>query len=312
MTGPQSPASEGARGGFGRPGAAAAPVEISGHVTDLAGGMQVRRLLPAAAARAVGPFVFLDHFGPVELAASVDSDVGPHPHIGLATVSYLFEGEMLHRDSLGSEQRIAPGAINWMQAGRGIVHSERTPPELQGRARRMHGLQLWVALPPEQADDAPHFQHVAAEDLPEWAQGGATWRLLVGEAMERRSPVRTASPTLYLELRLAPNTGIELPVLAEEWAVYAVGAGLNVDSSQLAAQRLRLLGREPVALFSGSAGAHAVFIGGAKLPQLPRMWWNFVAYDRETLGAAAARWAQDGFDPIPGETGRIAAPPWRG
>ncbi len=284
---------------------------IKGHLTELPGGMQVRRLLPAAAARAVGPFVFFDHFGPVELPPQLDSDMGGHPHVGLATVTYLFEGAMLHRDSLGTEQLIEPGAVNWMHAGSGIVHSERTPPRLRGQARRMHGLQLWVALPPGQTDTAPHFQHVAAQDIPEWMDGGARLRLLVGEAMGQQSPVRTVWPTLYLDVQLAPNTALTLPPLAEQWAVYAPEPGLNVDSSQLPATEMRLLGPDAVQLFSGSQGARCVFVGGAALPQLPRMWWNFVAYERELLGAAAARWAAGGFDPIPGESQRVQAPPWR-
>ena len=286
-------------------------IELKPHETALPGGLVVRRLLPAAAARAVGPFVFFDHFGPVELPPALDSDVGGHPHIGLATVTYLFEGVLEHRDSLGSVQRIEPGAINWMHAGSGIVHSERTPAELRGQPRSLHGLQLWVALPPGQGDTPPAFQHVAANALPQWQQAGAQLRLLVGEFAGRRSPVATAWPTLYLDVQLPPNTALTLEPAAAQWAVYAPQPGLNVDSTQLAEHQLRLLGQEPVQLFSGSQGARAIFIGGAALPQTPRMWWNFVAYERETLGRAAARWAAGEFPAIPGETQRIAAPPWR-
>jgi redox-sensitive bicupin YhaK (pirin superfamily) len=288
------------------------PIELQPHETTLPGGLVVRRLLPAAAARAVGPFVFFDHFGPVELPPALDSDVGGHPHIGLATVSYLFEGALLHRDSLGNEQLIEPGAVNWMHAGHGIVHSERTPPDARGQTRQLHGLQLWVALPPGQTDSEPSFQHVAADAIPQRVVGGATLRLLVGEFDGLQSPVRTVWPTLYLDVQLPPNSGLSLPRLAEQWAVYAPQAGLNVDSSQLPEHRMRVLGDEAVQLFSGSQGARAVFVGGAALPQTPRMWWNFVAYERETLGAAAARWAEGRFPSIPGEHDRIEAPPWRG
>jgi redox-sensitive bicupin YhaK (pirin superfamily) len=142
------------------------PLLLTPRTHDLAGGFQVRRVLPAAAQRSVGPFVFFDHFGPVTLAADTDSDVGPHPHIGLATVTYLFEGRMAHRDSLGTVCEIEPGAVNWMTAGRGIVHSERTPADLRGRARAMHGLQLWVALPPDSEQGEPAFQHVGAAEIP--------------------------------------------------------------------------------------------------------------------------------------------------
>lgn len=288
------------------------PTELQPHETTLPGGLVVRRLLPAAAARAVGPFVFFDHFGPVELPPTLDSDVGGHPHIGLATVTYLFDGVLEHRDSLGTVQRIEPGAINWMHAGHGIVHSERTPAEWRGRARPLHGLQLWVALPPDQAQSAPAFQHVAASALPSWQQEGATLRLLVGELGGQRSPVATGWPTLYLDVQLPAGAALTLPPAAAQWAVYAPGDGLQVDGSALAARRLRLLGASPVQLAAAAQASRAILIGGAALPQQPRMWWNFVAYDRDTLGAAAARWAEGGFPAIPGETARIAAPPWRG
>lgn len=289
--------------------------ELQGHATELPGGLTVRRLLPAAAARAVGPFVFFDHFGPVTLPPELDSDVGGHPHIGLATVTYLFEGALLHRDSIGSEQLIEPGAINWMHAGRGIVHSERTPAALRGQARPLHGLQLWVALPPGQTDTEPGFQHVAAEALPEQQTDGALLRLLVGDWQGLRSPVRTAWPTLYLDLQLEAGASLSLPALPaplDQWAVYAPQAGLTVDGVPLPPQRMRLLRAEDAPRFAaGPQGARAVLIGGQALPQLPRMWWNFVAYDRSVLAEAARRWERGGFDPIPGETDRVASPPWK-
>ncbi len=285
---------------------------IQGHRTDLAGGLQVRRLLPAALARAVGPFVFLDHFGPVELGAAADSDVGPHPHIGLATVSYLFEGCLTHRDSLGTVQDIAPGDLNWMQAGRGIVHSERTPLALRGRPRRLHGLQLWTALPPGQTEVEPAFWHVPAAALPELPLPGARLRVLVGSAMGASSPLPTAWPTLYIDLELEPGAALELPPLADQWALYLPWGALQLDGEVLPAEQLALLAPQPLRLQAGPAGARAVILGGAALPQTPRMWWNFLAYERDTLGQAAARWAAGEFPAIAGETDRIAAPPWRG
>jgi redox-sensitive bicupin YhaK (pirin superfamily) len=288
------------------------PLFLRGHVTALAGGLNVRRLLPAAQARAVGPFVFFDHFGPVTLPAEVDSDVGPHPHIGLATVSYLFEGQLTHRDSLGTLQEIEPGALNWMQAGRGIVHSERTPAALRGQARALHGLQLWVALPPGQTEAEPEFQHWPAEALPELPLPGARVRVLVGSALGASSPVRTLWPTLYLDVQLEAGAELVLPPLAEQGALYAPAEGLLLDGAPLGAGTMAVLPQTDVRLGASAAGARCVLIGGAALPQAPRMWWNFVAYERETLGAAAARWAADGFGAVPGENGRIAAPEWRG
>ncbi|MBL8352875.1 MAG: pirin family protein [Burkholderiaceae bacterium] len=289
-----------------------ATLQLPGHLTDLAGGLRVRRLLPAAARRAVGPFVFFDHFGPAALPAETDSDIGAHPHIGLATVTYLFEGSLLHRDSLGTVQAIRPGAINWMTAGRGIVHSERATDDERGRPRRLHGLQLWVALPPALEASEPAFQHVPAADLPTLSPAaGVRLRLLVGEAFGERSPVRTASPTLYLDLRLDAGARWTLPPLAAEMALYAPQQGLGLDGQALPAQTMAVLpAGQGAELRADAAGAQLVVIGGAPLVQPVRMWWNFVASDRERIAEAARRWAADGFDAIPGETARVAAPPW--
>ncbi len=291
-----------------------APLILHGHETALATGLQVRRLLPAAARRSVGPFVFFDHFGPVTLPADVDSDVGGHPHIGLATVTYLFDGRQVHRDSLGTVQPIEPGAVNWMTAGRGIVHSERTHDDDRGRDRPAHGLQLWVALPPGLADVAPSFQHAGADEIPEIDEpGGVQLRLLVGEAFGQLSPVKTASPTLYLDITLPPHTRWTLPALAPELALYAPYDELQVNGQPLPAAHMAVLpDGEGAQLASGATGARLVVVGGEALPQPVRMWWNFVGYSREVLGEAAARWAAGGFDPIPGETDRIEGPPWRG
>ena len=286
----------------------------SGRPTTLAGALTVRRVLPAARQRAVGPFVVFDHFGPVTLGAEVDSDVGTHPHIGLATVTYLFEGSFLHRDSLGTVQTITPGAINWMTAGSGIAHSERVPDDQRGRPRRLHGLQLWVALPPALETVAPSFQHVAADAILSVAlEGGASVRVLVGSAWGQTSPVRTASPTLYLDVQLPPHATWALPPLAPEMALYSPEAELHIDGEVLAAQQMALLPSDAgVVVQAGSDGARFVVIGGAPLEQPVRMWWNFVATDRERIAAAAQRWEAGDFPVIPGETQRIAAPPWTG
>lgn len=286
----------------------------SGRATTLAGALTVRRVLPAARQRAVGPFVFFDHFGPVSLGAEVDSDVGAHPHIGLATVTYLFEGSFLHRDSLGTVQPITPGAINWMTAGSGIAHSERVPDEQRGQARRLHGLQLWVALPPALEDTAPSFQHVAADAIPtvDW-EGGATVRVLVGSAWGQTSPVRTASPTLYLDVQLPPHATWMLPPLAAEMALYSPEDALQVDGEEVATHHMALLPHDTeVAIRAGADGARFVVIGGAPLEKPVRMWWNFVATDRDRIAAAVQRWESGAFPAIPGEADRIAAPVWTG
>jgi redox-sensitive bicupin YhaK (pirin superfamily) len=288
-------------------------LHLSGRETHLAGALTVRRLLPAAAKRSVGPFVFFDHFGPVTLPPDAHADVGAHPHIGLATVTYLFEGHTLHRDSLGTVQAISPGAINWMTAGRGIVHSERTTEAERGISRRSHGLQLWVALPPDQEQCAPSFQHVAAADIPEVAAGsGVTVRVLVGEAFGARSPVRVASPTLYLDVHLPAGASWTLPPLAEERALYSPEDALTVDGEAVSPRELVVLPPgQAVALQASDGGARLVVVGGAPLAQPVRMWWNFVSTDPARIEAAAQRWAAGGFNDIPGDTERIAAPPWR-
>lgn len=303
-------------------------LRLAGRVESLSGGLSVRRVLPHRARRSVGPFVFFDHFGPLTLPAEADTDIGAHPHIGLATVTYLFEGRFLHRDSLGTVQVIAPGAINWMTAGRGIVHSERTPDDERGRPRALHGLQLWVALPPALEDAEPAFQHVAANELPCVAlPGGGAARVLVGEAFGAMSPVRAASPALYLDVQLpVAGAACELPPgLAAELAIYAPTDALRVNGQALPAATMGVLADTGAALrvqadagpaapagVAGAAGARFVLIGGVAPERPVRMWWNFVASDRERIAAAAARWAADGFDRIPGESGRLAAPPWRG
>lgn len=289
-------------------------LQLHGRSSELAGGLHVRRVLPDAKRRAVGPFVFFDHFGPVTLPPEVDSDVGPHPHIGLATVTYLFEGSFMHRDSLGTVQAITPGAINWMSAGQGIVHSERVPDAERGLPRRLHGLQLWVALPPALESAAPSFQHVPAAQLPVVGlPGGVRVRVLVGEAFGARSPVLTASPTLYLDLQLPAGAEWRMPALAPEMALFSPEQSLMVDAQPLAAQVMAVLpAASGAALHAGPQGARIVVLGGAPLERPVRMWWNFVATDRERIAAAAMRWAAGGFDNIAGETDRVAAPPWRG
>ena len=288
-------------------------LRLSGRVSELVAGLAVRRVLPAAARRAVGPFIFFDHFGPVTLPADVDSDVGGHPHIGLATVTYLFEGRMLHRDSLGSVQTIVPGAINWMTAGRGIVHSERVTDEERGKARRLHGLQLWVALPPALQAMDPAFQHVPAADLPKLAPSdGVQLRVLVGEALGARSPVLAQSPMLYLDVQLAAGAAWALPALAVEMAVYSPEHAFFMDDQSVPAQQMVVLcPNAATRLRAGPQGLRLMVIGGAPLQQPVRMWWNFVATDRSRIADAARLWAEDGFAPIPGESTRIAAPPWR-
>ncbi|MCW5611164.1 MAG: pirin family protein [Rubrivivax sp.] len=273
---------------------------------DLGGGFTVRRVLPAAARQAVGPFLFFDHFGPIEAAPDDNHDVRPHPHIGLATVTYLFEGAMMHRDSTGVVQRIEPGAVNWMTAGRGIVHSERTPEDLRGKPRRSHGLQLWVALPEADEGIAPAFQHVPAADIPALEVGGARLRVLVGSAFGATSPVAVRSPTLYLDIALSAGDASPLPP-AEERALYVVEGSATLDGRPLAPERMVVLqpGEEP--LLAAEGEARVVLVGGAPLGHR-HLWWNFVSSRKERLVQAADDWAAGRFPAVPGETEFIPLP----
>lgn len=287
------------------------------HTKDLGGGFRVRRLLPAAERQAVGPFLFFDHFGPITAGPQDDHDVRPHPHIGLATVTYLFEGAMQHRDSTGVSQRIEPGAINWMTAGAGIVHSERTPDDLRGVARRSHGLQLWAALPEALEETAPRFEHVGAAQLPQGSEGGATLRVLIGRAHGLASPVGTLSPTLYVDYVLDGAARLALPGAdaAEERALYGVDAAFDIE---LDGQRERVepytlavlpAGVQAVLCGAGTA-ARVVLVGGAPLGHR-HLWWNFVSSRRERILQAADDWDADRLGQVPGETERIPLPPRR-
>lgn len=230
-----------------------APLVLSGHLKDLGGGFTVRRLLPAVQRKSVGPFLFFDHFGPVTVQPTDEYDVRPHPHIGLATVTYLFSGAILHRDSLGSVQQIEPGAINWMTAGRGIVHSERRPLALASQSYVNHGIQLWSALPLGQEDCPPSFTHTPASAIAQRSVGDATVRVLIGSAFGVTSPVAAMLSTLYLDVQLPPQGVLELPALAQEMAVYPVDAAVRLDRQPLAEHTMAVL--PPAASARLQAGA---------------------------------------------------------
>ncbi|MBI2771469.1 MAG: pirin family protein [Burkholderiales bacterium] len=285
--------------------------ELGGHAKDLGGGFTVRRLLPAARQRSVGPFVFFDHFGPVTEMPGVNHDVRPHPHIGLATVTYLFEGAMMHRDSLGSEQLIAPGAINWMSAGRGIVHSERRPESLQASPYVNHGLQLWVALPREQEESEPTFAHTPASAIPEVVLGQAQIRVLAGSAFGTQSPVATLSRTLYLDVLLAQGAVLELPALEQEMAVYPVQGDLLVDGQPVSPATMAVLEPGKAVQLSAPGTCRLAVIGGAPLDGPRHMWWNFVSSRKERILQAAADWEAGRMGSVPGDTESIPLPAQR-
>ncbi len=281
---------------------------LSGHDKDLGGGFQVRRLLPDVRRQSVGPFLFFDHFGPVTLRPGSTHDVRPHPHIGLATVTYLFDGAIMHRDSLGSTQRIEPGAINWMTAGRGIVHSERAPDDLKNQTYVNHGIQLWAALPAAHEEVAPDFVHTPASDIPVLQMGAATVRLLIGEAFGQRSPVRTFSRTLYLDIELAAGAVFELPPLADDMALYAVDGSVLLDGERVAAHTLVLLEPGLPATIEANGAVRLMVIGGDALPERRFMWWNFVSSRKERIVQAAQDWEQQAMGRVAGDEELIPLP----
>jgi len=283
-------------------------LRLPGHEKDLGGGLRVSRLLPAVARRTVGPFVFLDHFGPIVFSPGMNTDVRPHPHIGLATVTYLFDGAIMHRDSLGSVQRIEPGAINWMSAGRGIVHSERTPEDLRDVRHGVHGLQLWVGLPQSLEEGAPGFAHTPAQHLPPFSHQDAEVRVLVGEAFGRSSPVKAASPTLFVALRLKAGTAFALPMLAPELAVYPVDQEITVDDAPLAVHTLGVVENAAGCTLRAGADTTVALIGGAPLDGPRFLLWNFVASTKSLLRRAAEDWQAQRIGTVPGDSEFIPLP----
>ena len=274
-------------------------VLIEPRLRDL-GGFSVRRVLPAPFHRMVGPFVFFDHMGPAVFEPGGGIDVRPHPHINLATVTYLFEGEIFHRDSLGSAQAIRPGAINWMTAGQGIVHSERTAPEVRAAGHRLHGLQIWVALPRAAEEVPPTFHHHAADTLPEVSGEGLRARVLVGSAFGVTSPLPTASPLSYADLELAAGAVLPLPREMPERAVYLVEGEVELSGARIAAGRMILLAADDSELRAATA-ARLVFIGGEPLDGPRHIEWNFVSSSRERIEEAKRAWRERRFPLVLGD-----------
>jgi hypothetical protein len=280
---------------------------LAPHVRDL-GGFSVRRLVPAAEQRSVGPFVFFDHMGPADFPPGQGLDVRPHPHIGLATVTYLYEGAFMHRDSLGTVQRIEPGAVNWMTAGRGIVHSERSPDDLRAAGHRAHGIQTWVALPRSREQDAPAFAHVPAAALPVLSLPAVEARVIAGTAFGLEAPTPVASPTLYVAIDLAAGATLPLDPEHAERAVYVVDGDVTIDGDAVPLHHVAVLAPEGTCTLSASSAARVMLFGGASLDGPRRLWWNFVASDPALIEVAKRRWVDGGFDPVPGETEFIPLP----
>lgn len=280
---------------------------IRSHARDI-GGFSVMRLLPAAVKRMVGPFVFFDHMGPADFAPGVGIDVRPHPHIGLATVTYLFDGALMHRDSLGTVQRIDPGEVNWMTAGSGIVHSERSPDDFRSRGGRMDGIQIWVALPRHAETIAPSFVHVARSQLPSIALKGVRISLIAGSGFGATAPTPTYSPMMYAAAELDTSSQFVFDAEYIERAVYVADGTILIDGERLERGSMVILEPGvPVTVHAEDTSA-LMLLAGAPLESERFIWWNFVASDRAMIDAAAERWRKQEFTAVPGESEFIPLP----
>jgi redox-sensitive bicupin YhaK (pirin superfamily) len=273
---------------------------IEARTRDL-GGFEVRRVLPASARRLIGPFIFFDQMGPAALPVGAGLDVRPHPHIALATVTYLFEGEIMHRDSLGSVQAIRPGDVNWMVAGRGIAHSERSSPEQRQLGPRLHGIQSWVALPMAAEECEPAFEHHPARTIPVVQLDGSRIDVIAGTAFGARSPVRVQSPTLYAHVQMEPGARLRLDTEHEERAIYVVEGSVNCDGRDFAQGALVVFRSGIEATIETIGPVRAMILGGAKLEGERHVFWNFVSSSLARIERAKDDWKAGRFPKVVGD-----------
>ncbi|HEV7317739.1 MAG TPA: pirin family protein [Ensifer sp.] len=266
------------------------------------GGLQVRRALPTAKRRLVGPFIFLDRMGPALLRAGEAIDVRPHPHIGLSTVTYLFDGEIKHRDSLGTEMVIRPGDVNLMTAGRGIVHSERSPENQRGHDRSISGLQTWLALPDHKEEIDPIFSHTEERLLPHMSDGGIKARVVIGDFEGAKSPVSVFSDTIYVDLNIAPGKSAPFAAQWEERALYILSGEAIIAGDHFADNQLLVFrAGDEITVTAGPQGCHVMLFGGAALGSARHIWWNFVSSSKERIDKAKEEWRTGRFDIVPGD-----------
>lgn len=280
---------------------------VAPRVHDL-GGFQVRRAVPAIQARSVGPFVFADHMGPAVFQPGQGIDVRPHPHIGLATVTFLWAGRIGHRDTLGTIQDIGPGDVNWMTAGRGIAHSERTPAALREGGHTLHGMQTWVALPKADEDTAPAFHHHPAATLPRIERPGALLRVVAGRGYGEESPVHVFADTLYVAIDLAPDAEIELDAQHRQRALYVLDGDAQLDGADIPAMHLVVLDDGVRHRLRAKTPLKAMLLGGEPLDGPRHLWWNFVSSSKARIEQAKHDWLVGNFGDVPGETEFIPLP----
>lgn len=286
------------------PAAGLAPVDlvIEPRTRDLGDGFEVRRVLPYAKRHMVGPFIFFDHFGPTRFRAGTGLDVRPHPHIGLATITYLFNGEIMHRDSLGNAQPIRPGAVNWMTAGRGIVHSERTPPAVRQHESTIYGIQSWIALPRAREEIAPAFEHVPAASLPLIEGDGVSARLIAGTLFGKTSPVATQSPIFYADVTLRAGATVTMAPAYTQRAAYLLEGAVDCAGAQHAPPQMLVFDSKARAAITAREPARLLLLGGEPLDGERHIWWNLVSSSVERIEQAKRDWQAGRFPKIPGDS----------
>lgn len=273
------------------------------------GNFLVGRLLPFRQKRAVGPFVFIDHMGPAKLSDHENLDVGPHPHIGLSTLTYLFEGAIMHRDSIGSVVEIQPGAVNWMTSGKGVVHSERTPEYLRHSEKSLHGLQIWVALPKELEEMEPSFTHIEANEIPGWIENGVHYKLVAGEAFGKKSPVPVYSPLYFLEIKTKEAATISIgDQLFGESALYILEGSIKDGEEEFGPKQILIAKNTELCTFEMAENSTVYIFGGEAFPEERFIFWNFVSSRKERIEEAKKAWIEQTFPKIEGETGFVPLP----
>lgn len=275
------------------------------------GNFMVGRLLPFRQKRAVGPFVFIDHMGPVKMSARENMDVLPHPHIGLSTLTFLFEGAIMHRDSIGSEIEIKPGAVNWMTAGKGVVHSERSPEYLRNTDKSLHGLQIWVALPKTLEETEPSFTHIPAEEIPSWEEDGVQFKLVAGEALGKKSPVPVYSSLYFIEIRSKEAKHLSIgDKLYGESALYILDGNISSEGNVYEPKQILIAKDAKLCEFDIAANSTVYIFGGEVFPEERYIDWNFVSSSKERLAKAKADWIAQKFPKVSGETEFVPYPNW--
>ncbi|MCK6598648.1 MAG: pirin family protein [Bdellovibrionaceae bacterium] len=286
-------------------------IKIEGKKHDLGGGMIIYRILPDKKKRMVGPFCFLDHMGPIIIKVNQNTDVRPHPHIGLSTLTYLFDGNLVHRDSVGSVATISPGEVNWMTAGSGISHSERSPDQDRTISRPFHGLQFWVALPDGQEDISPSFFHYTKDQIPVEENEQRKMTLIVGEIFDLKSPVKTYSPMILAMIDAKKKFSFEFNFFSFEIAIYVVNGVVKYKEQEITEREMMVIDENELAKIEVNKGTKFAIIGGEKFMNSRHIWWNLVSSSKDKIEQAKKQWKEGSFPMVPGEKEFIPLPEYK-